>query len=114
MTEHGFRKKFRYGRPERSETFIQFSSRLRSYLDKWLNMAKVVKSFASVCDFMARDPFLESCSRKLYVHLKPKAFENLDAMAKEADLLAEARGGVFSCVNKWQRDNNKGAGQSNT
>ena len=33
-------------------------------------------------------------------------------MAKEADLFAEARGGVFSCVNKGQRDNNKGAAQS--
>ena len=42
--------------------------------------------------------------------MKPKAFENPDAMAKEADLFAEARGGVFSCVNKGQRDHdNKGA-----
>ena len=32
MTERGFRK-FRYGRPERSETLIQFSSRLCSYLN---------------------------------------------------------------------------------
>ena len=30
MTECGFRKKFRYGRPGQSETFIQFSSRLKS------------------------------------------------------------------------------------
>ena len=112
MTERGFRKKFRYSRPERSETFIQFSSRLCSYLNKWLTMAKVEKSFEAVCDFMARDQFLEACSRELFVHLKPKAFENLDAMAKEADLFAEARGGVFSCVNKGQRDNNKGAAQS--
>ena len=37
MTECGFRKKFRNDRPERSETFIQFGSRLRSYLDKWIN-----------------------------------------------------------------------------
>ena len=111
MTERGFRKKFRYSRPERSETFIQFSSRLCSYLNKWLTMAKVEKSFEAVCDFMARDQFLEACSRELFVHLKPKAFENLDAMAKEADLFAEARGGVFSCVNKGQRDN-KGAAQS--
>ena len=112
MTERGFRKKFRYSRPERSETFIQFSSRLCSYLNKWLTMAKVEKSFEAVCDFMARDQFLEACSRELFVHLKPKAFVNLDAMAKEADLFAEARGGVFSCVNKGQRDNNKGAAQS--
>ena len=112
MTERGFRKKFRYSRPERSETFIQFSSRLCSYLNKWLTMAKVEKSFEAVSDFMARDQFLEACSRELFVHLKPKAFENLDAMAKEADLFAEARGGVFSCVNKGQRDNNKGSAQS--
>ena len=112
MTERGFRKKFRYSRPERSETFIQFSSRLCSYLNKWLTLAKVEKSFEAVCDFMARDQFLEACSRELFVHLKPKAFENLDAMAMEADLFAEARGGVFSCVNKGQRDNNKAAAQS--
>ena len=112
MTERGFRKKFRYSRPERSETFIQFSNRLCIYLNKWLTMAKVKKSFEAVCDFMARDQFLDACSRELFVHLKPKAFENLDAMAKEADLFAEARGGVFSCVNKGQRDNNKGAAQS--
>ena len=55
-------------------------------------MAKVEKYFEAVCDFMARDQFLQSCSREPYVHLKPKAFENLDAMAKEVDLFAEARG----------------------
>ena len=113
MTERGFRKKFRYSRPERSETFIQFSSRLCIYLNKWLTMAKVEKSFEAVCDFMACDQFLEACCRELFVHLKPKAFENLDAMAKEADLFAEALWGVFSCVNKGQRDNdNKGAAHS--
>ena len=51
---------------------------------------------------------LESCSRELYVHLKPKPFRNLDKMAREADLYAEAHGLVFSCVNKGQREN-KGA-----
>ena len=75
-------------------------------------MAKVEKSFEAVCNFMARDRFLEACSRELFVHLKPKAFENLDAMAKEADLFAEARGGVFSCVNKGQQDDYKSAAQS--
>ena len=44
MTERGFRKKFRYSRPERSETFIQYSSRLCSDLNKWLTMAKIEKS----------------------------------------------------------------------
>ena len=35
--------------------------------------------------FFARDQFLDSCSRELYVHLKPKSFKNLEEMAKEAD-----------------------------
>ena len=105
MTERGFRKKFRYERPEKSETFIQFSSRLRSYLNKWLKMAKIEESYEAVCDFFARDQFLDSCSRELYVHLKPKSFKNLEEMAKEADLFEEARGGVYTCVKKAQRDN---------
>ena len=63
MTERGFRRKFRNDRPERSETFIQFGSRLRSYLDKWINMAKIENTFEAMCDFMARDQFLESCGQ---------------------------------------------------
>ena len=53
---------------------------------------------------MAPYQFLESCSRELYAHLKPKTFKILDEMAKEADLFAEARGGVHTCTNKGQRD----------
>ena len=113
MTERGFRKKFRNDRSERSENFIQFGSRLRSYLDKWINMAKIENMFEAICDFMARDQFLKSCSRELYVHIKTKTFKNLDEMAKEADLFAEARGGVHTCTNKGQRDN-RGAAQNHS
>ena len=44
MTERGFRKKFRYSRPQKKETYIQFSSRLNIYLSKWLAMAQVEKT----------------------------------------------------------------------
>ena len=70
-------------------------------------MAKIEESYEAVCDFFARDQFLDSCSRELYVHLKPKSFKNLEEMAKEADLFAEARGGEYTCVNKAQRDNTR-------
>ena len=53
MTERGFRKKFRNDRPERSGTFIQFGSRLRSYSNKWINMAKIENTFETIYDFMA-------------------------------------------------------------
>ena len=41
--------------------------------------------------------------------MKPKSFKNLEETAKEADLFAEARGGVYTCVNKAQRDNKGGS-----
>ena len=58
LTERQFKRKFRESRPEKSETFRQFSSRMASYLEKWLAMAKVEKTFEAVCDFLARDQFL--------------------------------------------------------
>ena len=45
LTERSFRKKFRDCRPEKAETFRQFSGRLASYLDKWLALAKVEKTY---------------------------------------------------------------------
>ena len=105
MTERGYRKKFRNNRPERSETFILFGSKLHNYLKELINMAKIENTFEAICDFMGCDQFLKSCSREFYVHLKPNTFTNLDELAKAADLFAEARGGVHTCRNKGQRDN---------
>ena len=75
-------------------------------------MAKVEKTYEAACDFMARDQILESYKRKLYIHLKPKKFKNLDEMAREADFFAEIRGGVSSCGAKRQRENRDSTGFS--
>ena len=90
MTERGFRKVFLYSWPEKSETFIQLSSRPNSYFNKWLTMAKFERSYKAICDFMARDQFLELCNRELNDHLMPKSFKTVDEMAREAFLFAEA------------------------
>ena len=55
FTERSFRKKLRDCRPEKAETFKQFIRRLASYLDKWLGLAKVEKTYEAICDFLARD-----------------------------------------------------------
>ena len=102
LTERSFRKKFRDCRPEKAETFRQFSGRLASYLDKWLGLAKVEKTYEAVCDFLARDQFLDCCSHELYLYLKPKPFKAIDELAHEADLFADAKGGVPLCVSKGQ------------
>ena len=103
LTERSFRKKFRDCRPEKAETFRQFSGRLASYLDKWLGLAKVEKTYEAVCDFLARDQFLDCCSHELYLYLKPKPFKVLGELAHEADMFADAKGGVPLCITKGQR-----------
>ena len=105
LTERSFRKKFRDCRPEKAETFRQFSGRLASYLDKWLGLAKVEKTYEAVCDFLAQDQFLDCCSHELYLYLKPKPFKVLGELAHEADLFADAKGGVPLCISKGQREN---------
>ena len=102
LTERSFRKKFRDCRPEKAETFRQFSGRLASYLDKWLGLAKVEKTYEAVCDFLARDQFLDCCSHELYLYLKPKPFKAIDELAHEADLFADAKGVVPLCISKGQ------------
>ena len=102
LTERSFCKKFRDCRPEKAETFRQFSGRLASYLDKWLGLAKVEKTYEAVCDFLARDQFLDCCSHELYLYLKPKPFKAIGELAHEADLFADAQGGVPFCVSKGQ------------
>ena len=104
LTERSFRKKFRDCRPEKAETFRQFSGRLASYLDKWLGLAKVEKTYEAVCDFLARDQFLDCCSHELYLYLKPRPFKVLGELAHEADLFADAKGGVPLCITKGRQE----------
>ena len=104
LTERQFKRKFRESRPEKSETFRQFSSRMASYLERWLAMAKVEKTFEAVCDFLARDQFLEIANQDMYVFLKPKSFKTLGDMASDADLFADASGCVSYCLASGQRD----------
>ena len=111
LTERSFRKKFRDCRPEKAETFRQFSGRLASYLDKWLGLAKVEKTYEAVCDFLARDQFLDCCSHELYMYLKPKPFKVLGELAHEADLFADAKGGIPLCITKGQQGS-KGVDQA--
>ena len=104
LTVRSFRKTFKDHRPKKAETFRQFSGRLASYLDKWLGLDKFEKTYEAVCDFLARDQFLDFCSHKLYLYLKPKPFKVLGELAHEVDSFANALGGVPGCIAKEQRE----------
>ena len=104
LTEEGFRKRFKVARPETGETFVQYLRRSMNYLERWLELGKIVKSYEGVIDFLLRDQLLSICNKDLYLFLKEKMFTDGNEMAVQADLFAEARGG---CRNVVLSGNNK-------
>lgn len=91
LTDDGFKKKFRSCRPEQCETLAQFSVRLSSYFDRWIEMAKVPRTFDGLYDLMLRDQFIHICSQDLRLFLKERIPDNLKKMADLADQFKDAR-----------------------
>ena len=91
LTEDGFKRKFRASRPEGAETFSQFSVRLSSYLQRWIDMSKTSKTFDDLFDLVIRDQFLHVCSKDLSLFLRERTPSSITEMADLADQFREAR-----------------------
>ncbi|XP_069108215.1 uncharacterized protein, partial [Argopecten irradians] len=105
-TEQGFRKKFKTGRPEAGETFVQFAVRLDSYFLRWLEMANSPKTFEGVKDLIIRDQFIQACGNELTLFLKERIPATITEMAKLADQFADARGNTANLL-KFRPDGHK-------
>ena len=97
LTEDGYRRKFRVSTPETDESPDQFIVRLSTYLIRWLELSKTEKSFEGLKDLIVKEQFINSCPKELAVHLRERAPETLEEIAKIADQYLEAHGKhVFS------------------
>lgn len=67
------------------------SVRLSSYFDRWIEMAKVPRTFDGLYDLMLRDQFIHICSQDLRLFLKERIPDNLQKMADLADQFKDAR-----------------------
>ena len=108
MTEEGFKNRFRNGKPEPGETFSQFMVRLSGYLNRWIEMSGVDKSFEGLCDLIAREQFIKVCNHDLALFLKERIPEDAEQMAKLADQFKEARGVSASVLSKNSSQKNQG------
>ena len=91
LTEDGFKQRFRSTKPEDGETFVQFSVRLGSYLQRWLRMANIAETYEDLFDLVLRDQFLNICNRDLTLFLKERTPKSIQDMADLADHYREAR-----------------------
>ena len=85
-TEQGYRQRFGEAKPEGTESPDQFIVRLRNYFTQWVKLSDVESSFEGVVELMVKEQFVNSCSKKLSVHLmkrKPQSLRELAAIAEQ-------------------------------
>ncbi|XP_068757966.1 uncharacterized protein [Montipora capricornis] len=92
LTEDGYRRKFRASNPEVHESPKQFIVRLERYLLRWLELSHNERSFEGLKDLIVEEQFIDSCPKELAIHLRERAPETLDQIAKIADQYLEAHG----------------------
>ena len=63
---------FRATKPEDGETFVQFSVRLGSYLQRWLRMANIAETYHDFIDLVLRDQFLNICKNDMTSLIKER------------------------------------------
>ena len=101
LMEDGYRRKFRASKPEVDESPEQFIVRLERYLLRWLELSHTERSFEGLKDLIVKEQFIDSCPKDLAIHLRERAPETLDQIAKIADQYLEAHGKhLFSSATK--------------
>lgn len=111
LTEDGFRQKFRTASPEVDETVVQYIARLKRYLERWIEMADVERSFDKLLDLLLREQFTSMCNKSLSIFLKERVPSDIGAVEKLAEQFLEAHAtSTFGQTNKRQ-DRNDGNGK---
>jgi len=67
-------------KPEAGETPSQFLTTLGNYLERWIELAKVTKSYEGLKTLIVQEQYLSTCPKEMAMHLKegkPKTFTKL-------------------------------------
>lgn len=91
FTSQGYNEKFRNAKAEDGETGVQFVSRLAGYLDRWLEMSGVAKTFDELQDRMIGEQFMKCCHTQLAVFIKERNCKTTKEMAEACDHFMEAQ-----------------------
>jgi len=83
------KKRFRSAMPELGETPSQFLTRLDNYLERWIELAKVTKSYEGVKTLIVQE-YLSICPKEMAMQLKEKKPKTLIELGDVAENYVEA------------------------
>ena len=108
LNEEGFRKKFKYSKPETGESGPQYATRIQNYFQRWVDLATKKTDKAGLVELLICDQFIHSVPKDVAVFIRERKPKTLKAMTELADQYIEAHCGWF------HTGGNKGKGTSNS
>jgi len=63
LSADGFKKRFRSAKPEAGETPSQFLTKIDNYLERWIELAKVTKSYEGLKTLIVQEQYLSTCPK---------------------------------------------------
>jgi len=90
LSEDGFKRKFREATPETGESPMQFLTRLASYLQRWVELAKVRQTFDGLSTLMIKEQYLSVCLPPLALFLKERSPTSMEELGQLAEQYCEA------------------------
>ena len=93
LTSDGFRKKFRTAKPEPGETAEQFVTRIRRYLDRWIELAGREPIFDDLVELLLVEQFYTICAKEMETFIRERKPEDMGEFVEIADRFIEARSG---------------------
>ena len=92
LNAEGFRMKLRDSVADEGESPAQFITRLDSYLNKWIELSKIPKTFAGMVQLVLTEQFTSTCSNDLVTFLKERTCGSLKDLGETANKYLEAHG----------------------
>ena len=82
LTEERFKRRYKKCRPDSGENFQQFTSGLKSYFTRLVDMARIETTYESLADLILRDHVAFICTKELELFLKERVPESLEHASK--------------------------------
>ena len=91
LTVEGFKRQFYAVKRKKDETASQFVCRIKGYLDRWIQLAKIEKKFESLRELIIKEQYLSVCEEHLAIYLRERNPKELTEVVKLADTYLDAR-----------------------
>ena len=95
LTEDEFRKQFFAAKADPGESPSQFMVRLERTLTRWIQSAKIDRSFEGLTTLLTQEQFIRKCHGDLAAFLRERKKTTTDELAKAAELYVDAHGGTI-------------------